>query len=63
MKGLGVHRISAWTVADNTFSARVLEKYGFTLEGRLRDRESFKGRYWDVLVYAILREEWPQHPD
>jgi [ribosomal protein S5]-alanine N-acetyltransferase len=55
---LGLHRIAAWTVADNAASARVLEKAGFSLEGRLRDRESFKGQYWDVLVFGILAEEW-----
>ena len=51
---LGVHRISAWLVADNVASARVLEKNGFQLEGRLRDKEMYKGRYWDVLMYARL---------
>lgn len=53
---LGVHRIFAWLVADNLASARVLEKNGFQLEGRLRDKEMYKGRYWDVLVYARLAE-------
>lgn len=53
---LGVHRITAWLVADNVASARVLEKNGFQLEGRLRDKEMYKGRYWDVLVYARLAE-------
>ena len=51
---LRVHRISAWLVADNVASARVLEKNGFQLEGRLRDKEMYKGRYWDVLMYAHL---------
>lgn len=55
---LGLHRIAAWTLADNIASVRVLEKLGLSLEGRLRDREVFKGRYWDVLMYAILKEEW-----
>lgn len=54
---LGLHRIAAWTVADNTGSARVLQKLGMTLEGRLRDRERYKGRYWDVLMYAMLKED------
>jgi [ribosomal protein S5]-alanine N-acetyltransferase len=57
---LGLHRITAWTVADNAASARVLAKVGFALEGRLRDRESFKGRYWDVLVFGMLAEDWPK---
>ncbi len=54
---LGVHRLSAWLVADNVASARVLEKNGFQIEGRLRDKERYKGRYWDVLMYARLAGE------
>jgi RimJ/RimL family protein N-acetyltransferase len=54
---LGLHRISAWTVAENVASARVLEKVGMTLEGRLRDKEHYKGRYWDVLMYAMVKGE------
>ncbi len=54
---LGVHRIYAHAVADNVASARVLEKCGLTLEGRLRDKEWYKGRYWDVLLFARLRAE------
>lgn len=54
---LGVHRISAWLVADNVASARVLQKNGLRLEGRLRDKEHYKGRYWDVLMYARLAED------
>ena len=59
---LKVHRIWAWCIADNLASARVLEKIGMQPEGRLRDREWFKGRWWDVLMYAILEPEWrPRH--
>lgn len=59
---LRLHRISAHCLAENTASARVLEKLGMRLEGRLRDAEHFKGRYWDTLQYAILDHEW-QTPD
>jgi RimJ/RimL family protein N-acetyltransferase len=55
---LHLHRISAHCLAENTASARVLEKLGMRLEGRLRDSEYFKGRYWDTLHYAILDHEW-----
>ena len=44
-------------MADNVASARVLEKNGLRLEGRLRDKERYKGRYWDVLMYARLAED------
>ena len=55
---LGVHRIWSWCIADNVASARVLEKLGMRQEGRLRENEFFKGRWWDTLVYAILEPEW-----
>lgn len=55
---LKVHRIWAHCVADNTRSRRVLEKLGMRLEGRLRENEFFKGRWWDKLIYAILVDEW-----
>ncbi len=55
---LNVHRIWAWCIAENTASAHVLEKLGMQYEGRLRETEYFKNRWWDSLVYAILKEEW-----
>ena len=58
---LRVHRIWAWCIADNVASARVLEKIGLKLEGRLRDKEYFKGRWWDTLMYAILEDEWKKN--
>lgn len=54
---LGLHRIGAWTVADNVASGRVLRKLGMTVEGRLRDYQQFKGRYWDVMMYGMIRGE------
>ena len=57
----GVHRIWADCVAENTGSAHVLEKLGMKLEGRLREKEYFKGKYWDALLYAILEQEWEIH--
>ncbi|MEZ4518549.1 MAG: GNAT family protein [Chloroflexota bacterium] len=61
---LQVHRVAAWCVAENVQSARVLEKVGMTCEGRLREAQYFKGRWWDSLVYAILEPEWRTlHPD
>ena len=57
---LKLHRLWATCLADNTASARVLEKLGMQLEGRLRENEWFKGRWWDTLHYAILEQEWGQ---
>ncbi len=55
---LHLHRIWSWCVADNIGSARVLQKLGMQLEGRLRDKEYYKGRWWDTLMFAILEDEW-----
>ena len=53
-----LHRIAAWCIAENTASAHVLGKLGMRLEGRLREQEMMKGRWWDVLLYGILEREW-----
>jgi RimJ/RimL family protein N-acetyltransferase len=55
---LGLHRIWSWCVADNTASWRVMEKLGMRREGHLREREFYKGRWWDQYLYAILDREW-----
>ena len=47
--------IAAWVHAANIKSARVLEKCGFTLEGRLRRHGRDRG---DTLCYSILSEEF-----
>jgi len=54
---LALHRISAWCIADNSASVRVLEKVGMRQEGRLRENEYFKRRCWDTLLYALLVDE------
>jgi len=59
---LGLHRISATCIADNEGSARVLKRAGLRLEGRLRENEHFRGRWWDTLVYAVLAHEWEAAP-
>lgn len=58
---LRLHRIWAQCIADNTASARVLEKLGMQREGRLRENEHFKGRWWDTLLYGILDREWREN--
>jgi len=55
---LRLHRVWSRCIADNTGSARVLERIGMRQEGRLRETEYFKGRWWDVLLYGVLQHEW-----
>jgi [ribosomal protein S5]-alanine N-acetyltransferase len=52
----GLERVQAHVFSWNPASARVLEKCGYVLEGRLR-RSIFKdGRLSDALLYARIRE-------
>jgi ribosomal-protein-alanine N-acetyltransferase len=55
---LGMHRITAECLAENTASAHVLEKIGMRREGHLRENVWMKGRRWDTLLYAILDREY-----
>ena len=55
---LGLHRITAECLAENTASAHVLEKIGMRREGHLRENIWMKGRRWDTLLYAILEYEY-----
>lgn len=55
---LGLHRIWATSDVENRASARVLEKAGMTLEGRIRDHYFVRGRWRDSFLYAVLDREW-----
>ena len=58
----GLERVHAHCIADNEASAAVLRRLGMREEARLRDHEHFRGRAWDVLLFGILRSEWPAVP-
>ena len=55
---LRLERISLEVYEDNARAIRSYEKAGFRHEGRLRHAHFTKGRHCDVLVMALLREEW-----
>jgi [ribosomal protein S5]-alanine N-acetyltransferase len=55
---MGLNRIQARCIAENTASARVMEKAGMTYEGTLRESEFIKGAYRDMKLYSILRREY-----
>jgi [ribosomal protein S5]-alanine N-acetyltransferase len=54
----GLERVHAHCIAENAGSAAVLRKVGMRQEAALRDHHWFKGRFWDVLLFGMLREEW-----
>ena len=55
---LSFHRIYAPHFHNNPASGRVLRKVGMTYEGRMREHYIRFGRFVDVEIYGILREEF-----
>jgi RimJ/RimL family protein N-acetyltransferase len=55
-------RVFATVYDRNAASARVLEKAGFTYEGRMRQSVVKQGRVMDQLLYSILKEEVDRAP-
>lgn len=55
---LGASRVFLTVVADNDASMRVAQRAGFVLEGTASERSVGRGQHHDVLVFAIVAEEW-----
>ena len=53
---LNLHKLHASVVAANLSSARVLEKNGYELEGRLKDHYWIEEQYYDALLYGRIRK-------
>lgn len=54
----GLHRVYARVFEFNDASQGLLEKLGFTQEGRLREHTFCRGSHQDVLHYGLLAREW-----
>lgn len=55
---IGLNRIEAGCSIMNLSSQRVLQKCGFTYEGRQREQYYYDGSYYDLLLWSLLRREW-----
>jgi RimJ/RimL family protein N-acetyltransferase len=54
----GLCRISAQADPRNEASWRVMERLGMRREAHFRHHQLFKGEWADLLVYAVLAQEW-----
>jgi RimJ/RimL family protein N-acetyltransferase len=54
---IGLRRLEAKAYAYNPLSINTLKRNGFTQEGVLRQAAYRDGRYWDIIVFGILRDE------
>lgn len=59
IRSFSLHRIYAVPFAGNTASARVLEKAGYRLEGRMRRSAVKDGGVLDQLMYAFTDVDYP----
>ncbi|MBN2305588.1 MAG: GNAT family N-acetyltransferase [Anaerolineae bacterium] len=56
---LDMRKAWALTTSMNARVMRMMEKLGYTFEGRNREGTLADGQRFDWLYYGILREEWP----
>ena len=55
---MGLNRIEAQVHPENASSVALLERLGFSLEGRLRQVGYWGCRFHDMLQYSFLRHDW-----
>ena len=53
-------RIQAGTHVENKASQKILERSGFKREGLVRKEMFVRGKWTDIYLYSILREEWKE---
>lgn len=57
-KRLNLFRLEAEVIDGNKASLILIEKTGFTEEGRLREAKFVNGEYKDLLRFGLLRKEY-----
>lgn len=57
---VGVHRLEARSIASNVRGNAALRKVGALQEGILRRSFQRNGRYFDQILWSILKEDWRQ---
>lgn len=55
---LDLHRVYARVDARNEPSLRMLRRLGLRQEAYLVGREFFKGAWTDIVIFAVLNDEW-----
>ncbi len=54
----GINRMTIKAAVGNLKSRHIPERLGFVMEGVERSGEFLNGRYVDLVVYSMLKDEW-----
>ncbi len=57
-KKLNLNKISLGTTSDNTGMQKVAKKLGMTHEGTRREEMKRDSKYFDILIFGILKKEY-----
>ena len=55
---LNMHSIEAVIDPDNFASERVLQKNGFVKEAHILENELWDGKFWDTVIYSLLKRNF-----
>lgn len=53
-----IHSVSLGCVEYNERARRLYERLGFVFEGRMRKCHFHERKWWDLLLFSMLEEEW-----
>jgi len=59
---MGLNRVIAEVFEFNNASLRLFEGFGFRREGVLRAHHYTEGRWWDSVLFGLLKSEWRAVP-
>ena len=57
-EGINLHKLFTETFAFRKHHIKILEDFGFHLDGILREHQFIKGQYHDSLMHSVLYDEW-----
>ena len=66
---LPIHRVYVETISENARARALAQRLGMRMEGELRHHRFIRGRWWDTVICAVLKDEWnpgvalPPHAD
>lgn len=55
---MNLQRVTAEVYEYNEPSLKLFESVGFTKEGIIRKAKYMDGKYWNILIYGLLRDEY-----